>query len=279
MANETAIMELYRLARINIWVEDELTRQTLYALWDDATIQVMNAGSEEGVKHMVNGTEAAVRGTVFGVVDRDFRQDNRQAWADSSTRIFRLPAHEVENLLLDFDALARVSGQVSSADIALEAKKRARELLWWTACKGVLRSVVEDAPGVPRDPPQPTAPGQGVDDEASAVAHLAAPEYWLGLGQHHARWPEKKLRSDVAQLAMTLEGGLQSDAWRLSFPGKELLRHLRSKVPGLDTATSRQNRTERDLDLGKRLAAELRADPPQALVDLRAVLRQRVGLA
>ena len=69
---------------------------------------VLVGDGKAGVTHMVKASPHGL--PVYGVVDRDFDDDNAVNWTSPGCRVLRLPAHEIENLLLDFDVLASLSG-------------------------------------------------------------------------------------------------------------------------------------------------------------------------
>ena len=73
-------------ARINLWVEDEVTRVTLAEYWQDIDIRVSSAAGSTGVKHLTAASQLPAGGAniVVGVIDRDFGTDNQ---AISSRRV------------------------------------------------------------------------------------------------------------------------------------------------------------------------------------------------
>ena len=108
MPRDVARAALYR-GIINLWVEDELTREYLSAVWNDPTaVFFLIGGGNEGVGAVVKDAESAGFANVFGLIDRDFRPTtNRSHWSSpvKTFRTFVLPVHEIENDLLDPEAL------------------------------------------------------------------------------------------------------------------------------------------------------------------------------
>jgi hypothetical protein len=104
---DVALSTLYR-GTINLWVEDELTREYLSEIWNDPSVAFLIGGGNEGVRAIVEDAEKAGYRSVFALVDRDYRPSNQAGWLDPSKtfRTFILPVHEVENYLLDAAALA-----------------------------------------------------------------------------------------------------------------------------------------------------------------------------
>ena len=72
-------------ARINLWVEDEVTRVTLAEYWQDIDIRVSSAAGSTGVKHLTAASQLPAGGAniVVGVIDRDFGTDNQAKGSDT----------------------------------------------------------------------------------------------------------------------------------------------------------------------------------------------------
>ena len=107
MPRDVARAALYR-GIINLWVEDELTREYLSAVWNHPTdIFFLIGGGNEGVGAVVKDAESAGFANVFGLIDRDFRRDESKSLGTpgKTFRTFVLPVHEIENDLLDPEAL------------------------------------------------------------------------------------------------------------------------------------------------------------------------------
>ena len=187
---------------------------------------------------------AAVTGAL-GLVDRDFDE------IPSKGNVEVLPVHEAENLLLDFDALASLSKNTSAAEVRDEALAHARTLEWWAASAAALRTLRFHLIGrFPEAPIQPPAlAGIKSRDRAIALVTSLLPDRRSALEE----WTDRKLHDLIDGLHGRFAAALASDEWITTFPGKELLRNLRSRVFGLDVSTSARP-SERDLDLAKRAA-------------------------
>src|SRR5258708_2603695 len=99
----------YTAASLVIWVEDEVTRSYLYAVWeDDASIAIRIAGSKNAVLGIVRDARTQEHRHVFGLVDRDFQRSNKADWFDlaKDISVFVPAATEIENYLIDPEALA-----------------------------------------------------------------------------------------------------------------------------------------------------------------------------
>jgi hypothetical protein len=276
--------DLY-LAPVTLWVEDHLTRIFLMELWQDPDIRARAAGGRDGVTYLVKNAPPSLRGkSIVGLVDCDFSPENVDRWRDPETVILRTPAHEFENLLLDFEALARIAGQGSPDELKEKARSHAAQLLWWMTCKQILYEVylafTAKFPSPAPAPPAAEAPG----DEGAAADHLLSSQFWK---EHRRlldhRWTDADVRRRVRELGASYRAHLAGDDWLRSFSGKEILRFLRSHVPGLRRAAGGTglSATQHDEDLARKLARVMRGNPSTTvapLASLRAALRARAGL-
>ena len=275
---KTTIHDLYR-SPLCLWVEDPLTHEVLTALWADVQISILVADGKQGVAHMLRGLPKRVQGKVFGLVDRDFDDDNHQQWSQQSCQVLRLPAHEFENLLLDCQVLSELSGAESASDIEARAKRHAEALLYFMVCKGVLREMQRAlGSGFPVDPPQSLPDLQAVAD------HIRNSPYWA---THHSAWgqwnSEPARRAALEREEARLRSDLDTGTWLRSFSGKEIFHRLRAEVPQLDKTPVRPpspSSADRDLDLAKRIATKMRESDriPPVLTELRQVLRSKAAL-
>ncbi|WP_438025155.1 hypothetical protein [Sorangium sp. So ce233] len=276
---KTTLRDLYR-GPLTVWVEDPVTHAVLTDVWSDPQINVLVGNGKPGVTHMVNSSPRGPH--VYGVVDRDFDDDNISSWASPGCRVLRLPAHEIENLLLDFDILALLSGSESAARIWKIAHDHAQRMHFWMVCCRVLWNMQRDlGKGFPERPRDPT----GMQSLEGVKRHLDTSDYWSEHGAAWQRWGHGGVRSQMLEAARSdFQNHLDGDEWIRSFSGKEIFRFLRSKVSGLDRTPARPpqpNSSDRDLNLAKEVARkmrELRSTPP-VFVELRQVLRNKAGLA
>src|SRR5262245_23120839 len=95
-------------ATLVLWVEDTVVRDYLTDAWQDPAIRFLIAGGDVGIPAVVESARQDGHAQVFGLVDRDFRNSNRSRWlaTTSDLRVFVPEAHEIENYVLDADALA-----------------------------------------------------------------------------------------------------------------------------------------------------------------------------
>ncbi|WP_437936867.1 hypothetical protein [Sorangium sp. So ce341] len=275
---KTTLRDLYR-GPLTVWVEDPVTHAVLTDVWSDPQINVLISEGKSGVTHMVN---ASPRGPhVYGVVDRDFDDDNRVSWTSPGCRVLRLPAHEIENLLLDFEVLASLSGSEPAALIQERAYGQAVKMRFWMACCSVIWDMQRDlGKGFPERPANPV--GLQTLDEAKRTLDKSA--YWFEHGAAWQRWSQSGARAQRIEAACEVfEKELEGDGWISSFSGKEIFRFLRSNVAGLDRTPARPPRpssSDRDLNLAKEIARKMRelGRIPPVLVELRRVLRGKAGL-
>jgi hypothetical protein len=280
MTAESSIPSLYR-GKINLWVEDVLTREYLKGIWeDDPDFFFLIAGGNENIAAILKDAEERGYTNVFGYVDRDFGPSNRANWTDTTKRARRFVSnsHEIENFLLDKDALAGCALNTesrSAPDIDNRLKARASELVWWMACRSVIvelrKDFREDFLEHPKCP--------DVYDLDSAERYITSQGWFAGLKirAYNVSAPgeiSKRVTAAKGIMANTIDDG----SWRIHFSGKELFRHVRGliykKLPRSDVS-----KTELDLDVAKSVARWQvdNCSVPKELVVLRQVMRQRVG--
>lgn len=229
---------LYKRQPVILWVEDTETKTWLDAVWrgKPTAVGLLVAGgrrSVESVCHQAYSVRSddgdRPYGHVFGLVDRDFGRSNRRRWGElqQHERVYRLDVHEVENLLIDPDALAgcRLNTRRRSRDeIEAVLRREAEERLWWVACARFLQETGGSAragyPAVPRDPAAVSSLEHAkafitgsawFSTTAAGCPALATPgavEEGLNQAHEHAR------------------AALDDGSWRGEFPGKPLFRRV-----------------------------------------------------
>ena len=255
MARSVERASLYR-APINLWVEDQLTRAYLDAVWNSSYIGFLIGGGNEGVQAIVNDAEKAGYPNVFAVIDRDFRQSNRSSWLDpgKTSRRFILEVHEIENYLLDAAALAACRFNnlgKTAAEIEIIMTTAADRLAWWAACRDVVAELRRRfREGFLNDP------SCAVSREDKGRDHICQSEWFQKLAQeagadHRGRNPPTPLRCSSRSQSVPLRR-----CWKTEFAGKEILRDVGSRIcdhteiPGHSTT-----RTSFDEDLAKEVGA------------------------
>lgn len=95
-------------AKYTLYVEDEITRRYLNGLQPNRRlVDVCVVGGRERVLGCLEDDFRSGVKSSLGVVDRDFDRLARSGWCSTSTgmNFFCLPAHEIENYLLDFEII------------------------------------------------------------------------------------------------------------------------------------------------------------------------------
>ncbi|MBK7830645.1 DUF4435 domain-containing protein [Nannocystis sp.] len=272
----TTIFDLYR-GRLNVWVEDDMTRVILTELWRDRMLHVISAGGSEAVRYMVRAAASnpSLKDLVFGVVDRD-HEDDGPDWSLPNTTTFVLPVHEIENLLLDFEVLGALADR-PPGELRAMARAYVREQRWWAVGKMILRELRRAMTSdFPTDPPE------GLRDAGSVAAWLEKQPYWVTHAGHFSAWNGTEYRrGKIDELGVVIGQDFESDAWLSRFPGKEILRYLRTHVAGLDRAPPRGRPTPavRDMDLAKRITRRMIEEErvPGPLVELRKHLNRKAA--
>jgi hypothetical protein len=282
MSVDSNVPDLYR-GKINLWVEDSLTKEYLKGVWeDDPDFTFMIAGGNENVSAILRDAEEQDRINVFGYIDRDFGRSNRPDWnnPDKQSHRFVSDQHEIENFLLDPAALegcALNTGGRRADDIELRMRKRAEELAWWMACRQVIvilrndfRENFLEHPKCPK-----------IVDSTSAVEYITSQPWFTCLRERAtavAAPGEIQLRVEAKHQEM--EAALADGSWRSEFSGKELFRDVRGWIyqapPGEGSS-----RSDLDIDLAKAIAwwqVENNA-VPEELKELRRAMQQRMAQA
>ncbi len=253
-------------------------RDYLGAAWEDPAIRFLISGGNSRIAPVVESARQEGHRHVFGLVDRDFRRSNRDRWGkmDSDLRVFVPTAHEVENYLLDPDALADCSlntGKRTRAEIEGRLKTRYEELSCWTACRSVLaalrRKFFDGFPPHPGPPAIPTL--------QAAQRYIIESPWMQSLPttvQDTLSAPAVRIRLEQAHQEALQQ--MFTNEWRWGISGKELLRDIRDWVYRGGGGTS----AERDSNLARSVAEwQVRnSTAPPEVSELHRALRTRVEL-
>lgn len=252
MVSRVDVTALYASPLV-LWVEDPFTRSYLAELWEDSRIGFLIGGGNESIAAVVEQARRDGYSHVFGLRDRDFRQTNQPRWSapGSQIRVFVPEALEMENYLLDEDALAGCSlnvGKRSARDISTRLQDRARELAWWMACRRVLSALHDLAIG--EFPNHPKVPA--VSSLPEALQYIKRKPWYKLQRRNLLRIAHRcAVRHRLVKEHRDLLAALSDEGWRRCFSGKELLHHVRDWI--YSTAVG-QTVSERDADLAKAVA-------------------------
>jgi hypothetical protein len=250
----------------------------LYAIWQaDPAVRILVGGGVEGVSAAVREAESSGIPNVFAYIDRDYRSSNRARWSspESHFRRFVSSAHEIENLLLDSDAMAGCSLNTharTAEDIGRRLRERAEQLAWWAACRGIIADIREHVFG--EFISHPTC--EDVPNEDAAYEYVGNHGWWPGIRGYLSGVSDSSLRQSLIDCHANVLQSLSGDVWLREFPGKELLRHVRGWV--YDPPNRREPTSILDSDFAKAIGqwqVENNAIPAE-LDELLAALRQRV---
>lgn len=251
------------LAKVHVLVEDEVTWALLDGVWGDIALRVESVGGAAAVRAMVNDARQRGSTNLFGVVDRDFEVSS--AWSKSAP-VYRLERHEVENYLLDFDALAGLA-RADRAEVEAEAVRFAKQIVPWMAARHALHEIdlglTENFPALPAPNEQKPLTLDG------AVALVCDRTFWPDLrAKLKQHWTDTALRDLVRQHNNTYSDEVESGLWVSTFSGKEVIQHLRGKFAKL---------SKNNVDLAQRVAKRWRETKriPEELGALSAELKRR----
>jgi len=280
MPRDVSRGDFYRPDLLNLWVEDPLTRSYLSTLWGDPKIKFLVGGGNDGVEALVRAAENEGYPNVFGVVDRDFRASNQADWSEPGKviRRFVLPVHEIENYLLNPDALAACRFQnlkLSRDDIERFMVGRASRLCWWAACREVVADFRRRFRGDFLHDPNPE-----MQDELQARRHICESGWFKKLAKEAAASTEPEVHRSVKEAHIRATARLADGSWREEFAGKEILRYVgsricdRTRIHGVVPKGAAF-----DAELAKQIAAwqkDEKSIPPK-LSDLLAALKRQVA--
>jgi hypothetical protein len=278
-----AVTDLSRIFRsaVVLIVEDELTRQYLQRLGFVAPIGIHVAGGKGGVRALTEAARADGLTHVYGIVDQDYGPSNFERWRTmGSDKLFVLPVHEAENLLLDDAALESVpSNNLRRTQEAIREclSREAGQLTWTVALRHVLASLRRSLmDGFPEHKTVRT-----LEDALQFIVQsiwfrdLSSSIPWMG--------SKAAINAKLADEQTKATSALASGAWRETFSGKELFRIARGYIlqppnsrPGMKPPTASQL----DVTLAQEVAEwqVSNSAKPECMTVLREVIRQRHGV-
>ena len=276
MTHSADLPRLYR-GQINLWVEDAVTHQYLEELWLGSPVQFLIGGGSSGVGAVVNDARANGYSNVFGLVDRDFGPTNYSHWDDETKGFLRfvLPVFELENYLLDARSLAESDVNTAGktqADIEAIMRDRASELVWWMTCRDVIarlrQCILDDFMKQPK--------WTDIADLAGAEEYILQSKWHANISSRVDRIAsEMEVRAMLEDAHAQYDSQLASDKWLRSFSGKEILRHVRSRVYNPPVRPASQS--DLDADVAKSVAkCQMESEGmPQDLADLLTALKRK----
>jgi hypothetical protein len=283
MTISTHIAPLLMSRPIVLWVEDKLTKEYLSEVWqaENALIHILVAGGNDAVTGVVHDLQGQGYHHVFGLADRDFKTSNKDRWLQitSEIEVFRPTVLEIENFLLDWDALAGCEENCfrknRTADAIRErAGNYARDLCWWMACRNVLSEIrsclIDEYPHHPA-----TVTVRSCED---AIDYIKTNRNWFDTFLNHADRILNfvEIENSLFTAHNNLIQSFESGQWSHEFSGKEIYRFVRGylfneKYAGVEAM---------DIDLAKSVAKWQSEHGcfPQELLELSVALKMRVGI-
>lgn len=273
---------IYRPDKAHLWVEDSLTREYLDECWQDADIQIHIGGGNQTIRAVAH--DAANQGWrhVVGLIDRDYGQSNYAQWSNpnSGARVLVLPAHELENYLLQEDALAGCTLNTlgrSVADIVSHLRHVASLCEWQvSACKVIAGWHDLFNSDFPSHPSRNQA-----HDQPSALAVLQNYPWYAQVTNRATRVAQAgEPLNSLTTAHGAVAGWLAGVAWKQEFPGKELYRDIRGFVYSPAPGGAPGAGVQADIDVAKAIARWQRANNgvPAEIQELRTVVRAKAGI-
>jgi len=278
---KTVSIELESLlltAPVVFLVEDVLTKEYLIRIWqpDDKYFYILVAYGRESVRAVTHVLRTAGFRNVFGLIDRDFGTSNYDSWIQvlSNEAVFILPVFEIENYLLDWNALSHSSTdffQERNVDeVAERAFRFAEELLWWLSCCRTISTIrghlVADFPSFP---------GLNIGSRRAVLEYIVNQKWFTEIESRvHSFIDKEKIRELIDNSIELTKGYLESGTWKAEFSGKEIFRMLRGYLVNKKYASSE----EMDLDLAKKIGnyQHEQSTAPKELLALKHLILQEV---
>lgn len=266
---------VYKTHNICLWVEDMTTRSYLDAIWEgDTAIGLLVSGGAEGTRAVAEMAWRDGHRHVFGLTDRDFGETNHQHWSTppDDLRCYKLPSFEIENYLLDEDALANSdynSHNRTPDDIRTMLTNSAREMIWWMSCRQTLadmrRFITQD---FPRSPPI----WESLDREGCLRHMVDSPWYSQILGPSASPPGKLHIEEWLDQHYATYDVAVRSGDWRTMFSGKELF------IKACGFMSKQSLRKSQREDIARAIGRYQRSSGrvPGELLELRQSLSRRV---
>lgn len=263
-------------AKCILYVEDEDTKIYLERLWGGEVphIALHVAGGKAHVKQLCREAVSEGHSHVFGLVDRDEDKSNYPGWdlLQKEQRVYILPVPELENLLLTPEALVGQEFNSGKSKQTVEEvrdylQQRLKDRLGWAALKHVLSELwAEYRTDFPLSDKCLTL--------EAAEEHLLKQPWVSRMRTAHAQLTDEFLSERLREEHQRLETDIQAEQWQSSFPGKEILGGILTKVH------RRAKGSEGRHDLLKAIAQWQKANDkqPEAIVKLRAYLLKRIEL-
>lgn len=281
MQADLSIESLYS-APINIWVEDELTKEYLITVWkNDPRLKFLIAGGIEGVRSIIKDAEVNSFINVFGVVDSDFGDHNSQEWFNSNKtfRSFILPVHELENYLLDSYAIADSvynNRKIDREEIEELMRKFAEAMKPRYACS----KVIYDLKTQLRKDNLKYPNHKDCYDEQSAIDYITNSVWFNNTRNTALGFMPERINNRIQIEFQAADAKISDGTWRKYFPGKEIYRQIQSHIYDRNPAQKKPNKTELDIALANSIAqSQLDRDVvSQDLIQLLKAIISRLGL-
>ncbi|MHB8417083.1 MAG: hypothetical protein ACYDCL_03340 [Myxococcales bacterium] len=264
---------LYKNKPLILWVEDELTKLYLDALWQDPDVGFLIAGGWENIRAVVHGSRREAR-HVFGLRDRDFSDTNRSSWANEGVVVLVSESFEIENFLLDETALAGCALNTAGLDattLLREMEQAAARLPWWMAARSTINWLRDTVLGDFVPHPAWTAVG----DRTAALASILSSSWWTAAVPRLAPALQAgRVEEELDRAHARYDASLTNGTWKGDFSGKEIWRQVWRRLWAHNSTDGAE------LDTAKAVAAAQHeiSRVPEELRELRSTLRGKVGL-
>ena len=223
--------------KLRLYVEDPRTKDYFAELfYPNSKIMYELAGGRQGVEPLVKASWQKDSGLsqAYGWIDRDFGDDNIANWEDPNTHLFCGTCHEIENYLLDWEAMANCDMNIGRTQASLEnvARNFANSILYHVVCCQVIYKLASltysNFPSYPELK-------QKISDFNEAINYLNN-QFWIASNTNNQAYDTitpistycslENLTSLAQTAEVELKRALASAVWTKLFPGKEIFEFL-----------------------------------------------------
>ena len=282
MTVTTTLAPSLTAGKINLWVEDSLTKEYLSRCWqpEDVFFRFSVGGSSTTVQGAVHDLRENGVKTAFGFIDRDLGKTNREQWLNPECDpcVLRTDRLEIENYLLDWEAMAGCQANQSfynrtKEQIEDQAKNWAAEMVWWMACRRVLHDGAREMNrDYPDDPP--IAKAFDLQTALDFITNLP----WCGeiVARAQSLAASDNIRGRLEAAYADYDAALRDGSWTSAFSGKEVFQRLSGWICHYSSGT----KTEKHENFAKSIADWQRENQrvPDAINAARMAFKSRVGI-
>lgn len=236
--------------RAGLYVEDEMTYEYVDSLIGPFR-KLIGMKIVGGARSVLGCVEDDFRNGIrhtYGVIDRDYARDSSCGWNFAHGRCYCLPCHEIENYLLDWNALETFKdtdvGNVKTADqwrgVAFAvASKYLYSVAYNQVLFNVRKRLLEAYPCQKKMRTSPAGGGgfkfdsDAIESKDAVVEAIQQTDWFQDLSRRLGEIASTDwMRNRVSEVVKQYQDEMNSsaDIWVRTFPGKEMFRAIVSSM-------------------------------------------------